>query len=160
LNQSQTSTFATFTDGSPTATASQFTATINFGDGHSGSGVITKSGSTFSVTATHTYTQRGTVMPVVTITVNGTSASSPTTATANIISVAPDDFDGDGASDIGVFRVSLAQWLIQLSAGGTIHPTYGGPNLTYIPVAGDYMGRGSAQLAVYNPSTNPATWSI
>jgi choice-of-anchor C domain-containing protein len=67
---------ATFTDsylGSP----GNFSASITWGDGTAPStGTITKSGSTFSVSGTHTYAAHGTYAPSVTITsIAGTKAS-------------------------------------------------------------------------------------
>jgi streptogramin lyase len=74
--------------------------------------------------------------------------------------IAADDFDGDGKTDPGIFRVSQAQWVAQLSGGGQLNQPYGTPNLTTIPVSGDYSGQGNAQLAVYDPNANPPTWYI
>ena len=57
-----TVTVATFTDANPSATAGDFTATINWGDGTSSSGTITEDPNTkiFSVNgAAHTYTEEG-----------------------------------------------------------------------------------------------------
>ena len=49
-------TVATFTDANPNATASDFTATIDWGDGTSTSGtVVAQSGGSFAVDGTHTY---------------------------------------------------------------------------------------------------------
>ena len=51
---------ATFTDANPNATASNFTATINWGDGTSTNGtVVAQSGGGFAVDGTHTYADEG-----------------------------------------------------------------------------------------------------
>jgi hypothetical protein len=51
---------ATFTDANPNATASDFTATINWGDGSSTTGtVVAQNGGGFAVDGTHTYADEG-----------------------------------------------------------------------------------------------------
>jgi hypothetical protein len=76
-------------------------------------------------------------------------------ATVQPAAVETTDYDGDGKSDLGVFRVSTAQWLVVLSSGGTLTPapTFGAANLSDIPVPGDYDGVGHTELAVFRPST-------
>ncbi len=79
------------------------------------------------------------------------SAMSPV-ASIKIIAV-PDDFDGDGKTDLSLFRPSTGQWLIQNSGGGSRIVSFGAPNLFDLPVAGDYDGDGKADLAIFRPST-------
>jgi hypothetical protein len=69
------------------------------------------------------------------------------------------DFDGDGKSEITVYRPSTGGWYDLLS--GTNYTTYG----TYLwgltgdlPVRGDFDGDGKADIAVYRPSDSG--WSI
>jgi uncharacterized repeat protein (TIGR01451 family) len=50
---------ATFTHASGVEPAGAFVATINWGDGTTSTGTITKSGSTYTVTGSHTYSGRG-----------------------------------------------------------------------------------------------------
>jgi streptogramin lyase len=60
---------AKFVDGTPTATASNFTATINWGDGakSTSTGTITgNEGGPFTVSGSHTYSMAGTYHPYVT----------------------------------------------------------------------------------------------
>ncbi len=58
---------ASFVDGTPTATASNFTATIYWGDGSTSSGTVTGStGGPFQVSGSHTYSAAGTFHPYVT----------------------------------------------------------------------------------------------
>jgi len=53
-------TVATFTDGNPNAPVSEFTATINWGDGTSSAATITQDASkVFHVLGTHTYIEEG-----------------------------------------------------------------------------------------------------
>ncbi len=75
--------------------------------------------------------------------------------TVQAAAVQTTDFDGDGKSDFGVFRVSTAQWLVALSSGGllTPAPSFGATNLSDIPAPGDYDGVGHTELAVFRPST-------
>jgi hypothetical protein len=80
---STTATVATFTDANPNATASEFTATINWGDGTSSTGTVAADGvGGFSVTGTHTYAEDGSNPVIVTINdAGGQSASTTGTAT-------------------------------------------------------------------------------
>jgi len=64
----------------------------------------------------------------------------------------PGDFDGDGRSDIAVFRPSTGVWYIR----GISTITWGGGG--DIPVVGDYDGDGKTDIAVYRPSTG--AWYI
>jgi FG-GAP-like repeat len=67
------------------------------------------------------------------------------------------DFDGDGRSDVSVFRPLTGQWHILRSSTQTgIAPTWGGGG--DIPLRGDFDGDGRADLAVFRPSTG--AWLI
>jgi hypothetical protein len=66
----------------------------------------------------------------------------------------PADFDGDGRTDLAVFRTTTGEWLIFGSATGFPGPIpLGAPGLGDVPVPGDYDGDGKADLAVYRPVT-------
>jgi hypothetical protein len=67
--QSNNLTLATFTDANPNAAASDFTATINWGDG-SGNvpATVSDSDGVFSVGATHSFSQNGTYTATITVT--------------------------------------------------------------------------------------------
>jgi len=59
---------ASFVDGTPTATASSFTATVYWGDGTNSAGTVTGStGGPFNVSGTHTYSAAGIFKPYVTL---------------------------------------------------------------------------------------------
>jgi IPT/TIG domain-containing protein len=75
-----TKTVATFTDADPAGTATDYTATIHWGDGTTSTGTI---GGHFTVTGTHAYASTGTRTISVTITDAG-GAPATATSTAHI----------------------------------------------------------------------------
>ncbi|WP_158633472.1 Ig-like domain-containing protein [Tautonia sociabilis] len=75
----------------------------------------------------------------------------------------PADYDGNGVSDLAVFRPATADWLIVLrDAGGALLQArvyrFGDTDLRDLPVPADYDGNGVADLAVFRPAT--ADWLI
>jgi hypothetical protein len=84
---------------------------------------------------------------------DGSAANPNPFATA----AAPQDFDGDGASDITVVRPSTMEWLGWGSAGDPLPVlVFGAPG--DIPVPADYDGDGITDLAVFRPAN--AVWYI
>ena len=85
-----TATVATFTDANPNAAVGDFTATINWGDGHTSTGAVTEENGVFSVAGTHTYAEEGNDPISVTIAdVGGSTATATNTATVNPIAENP-----------------------------------------------------------------------
>jgi hypothetical protein len=103
--QAFTGTVATFTDRNTSNVASDFSATINWGDGTTTAGVITDTRGAISVAGTHTYAGSGQDAVTVTLT-----DEAPGTATASAHSTAKVASPGIGtliASD-GLHTQSLA----------------------------------------------------
>jgi hypothetical protein len=59
LGHAYSGTVATFTDADTLTPAGDYTATINWGDGHTGTGTITGASGSFTVSASHTYSSVG-----------------------------------------------------------------------------------------------------
>ena len=77
-------TVATFADPDTAATAADYSAAIDWGDGSTDSGVIT-GGPSFTISATHTYSEEGTYSISVTISdVDDPSNTASVTSTANV----------------------------------------------------------------------------
>jgi Zn-dependent metalloprotease len=65
---------------------------------------------------------------------------------------ATNDYDGDGRSDIALYRPTGGFWYLINSASGSVGAQqWGAPD--DIPVAGDYDGDGKADITVFRPST-------
>lgn len=62
------------------------------------------------------------------------------------------DFDGDGSTDLSVFRPQTGEWFILNSGTNTIQQTVFG-QLGDRPIHGDFNGDGRGDLAVFRPTT-------
>lgn len=62
----------------------------------------------------------------------------------------PGDYNGDGKTDMAVFRSSNGEWWILYSGGGYGAASWGVAG--DIPVPGDYDGDGTTDIAVVRPS--------
>jgi hypothetical protein len=83
---SSSQTVATFTDPDPNSTASEYSATIDWGDSSSSAGTITgATGGPFTVSGSHTYAEEGTYDVTVTITdIDNTGNNATVHSTANV----------------------------------------------------------------------------
>ena len=108
-------TVATFTDANPLSKASDFTATIAWGDGTAATAgsVATNAGGGFKVTGTHTYSKTGSFTTTITINdVGGSTASATGTATVSpprpvVTSVSPSAGPTAGGTSVTITGTNL-----------------------------------------------------
>jgi FG-GAP-like repeat len=62
------------------------------------------------------------------------------------------DFDGDGKTDISVFRPSVGEWYFQRSSNSVVNGAQFGSS-TDQPAPADYTGDGKTDIAFWRPST-------
>ena len=65
----------------------------------------------------------------------------------------PNDYDGDGASDLAVFERATGSWSIRTLAGDLLADQVNWGFFTTHTVPGDYDGDGTADLAVFHPQS-------
>jgi len=87
-----------------------------------------------------------------TVTVNGSTVCTPVEQNSK----APADFDGDGKTDVSVFRDPAGDWYLNRSTDGFTAMHFGTQG--DIPTPGDFDGDGKADVAVFRPSSG--VWYI
>ncbi len=120
-----TVTVATFTDANPNAPTTDFTATINWGDGGATStGTVTESSGVFSVSGSHTYAAQGTDTISVSISDDGGSMASPSsTATVAEVLDASNTVPGAQSATEGVNKAITGISISDLDATGNVTTT-------------------------------------
>jgi subtilisin-like proprotein convertase family protein len=90
-----------------------------------------------------------------TLTFFTTQVAAPLVGGGNPISCTAPDYDGDGRTDVAVYRESTGQWFISQSGsnGATAVVNWGAPNLADTQVPGDYDGDGITDIGVYRQAT-------
>ncbi|HEY0427644.1 MAG TPA: FG-GAP-like repeat-containing protein [Pyrinomonadaceae bacterium] len=83
----------------------------------------------------------------------GFSAANFTIATSTTIPTgrAAFDYDGDGKSDVSIFRPSTGEWWLSRSTSGTVAYQFG--SRTDIIAPADYTGDGKTDVGFFRPST-------
>jgi hypothetical protein len=85
------------------------------------------------------------------------SPSPPPTPAASSVRL---EFEGDGVTDVSVYRPATGQWFVLRSSTGfsSALPTtvFGAPG--DVPVRGDFDGDGMRDLAIYRPTTGTWCW--
>src|SRR5262249_2808 len=64
------------------------------------------------------------------------------------------DYDGDGVTDVGVYRMNTGEWFRRGSGGGTTMLAWGAPSFGDIPVSTDYDNDGKADTGIFRTSTS------
>ncbi len=82
---------------------------------------------------------------------NGTDIGAVERQSSDASGVAVFDFDGDGKTDVSVFRKTTGDWYLQQSTTGFTSITFGGASDRTVPA--DYDGDGKTDVAVYRGGT-------
>ena len=126
--QSFNGTVASLSDANTGAPASDFTATINWGDASTSAGTVTGSGGSYSITGSHSYSSTGYYNVTTAVTDDGGSTSTTGPCQVLVFAFAPGGgafVIGNGNSAIGTAVTFWgAQWwkLNTLSGGAELPP--------------------------------------
>jgi hypothetical protein len=121
-------TLATFTDTDTVSPASDFTASINWGDGKTSNGAVSGSNGSFQVSGTHTYAPGTSGQDTVAVTLTDNSPGTAT-ATANTTVVFPGLFT-TGADTVDFNNLTAAQQQAIAAGADTTHGLGGNDNVT------------------------------
>jgi hypothetical protein len=89
---------------------------------------------------------------------SGPATSNAATLTVQLL-VTPTDADGDGKSEIAVFRPSIGGWFIRISSQNYSASNFYQWGMTGdVPIAGDFDGDGKMELTTWRPSNG--SWYI
>jgi hypothetical protein len=130
--------------------ADTWTATVDYGDGSGAHPLALRPDKTFALA--HTYAAPGAFTVTVRVTDKDGGVGTGTLAVHVSAHSVPGDYDGDGKSDLAVYRPSTGQWTILESTAGPQVIRFGAPRID-VPVAADYDGDGKTDLAVYRTVT-------
>ena len=156
---SGSATTLTAVAGSPFLTGGTFSDAVTVAAG--GAFVVAANGVTRNLTAFSVNTSTGFLTSLGAQPINSVGASGLLTGLtfAALTGAGPGDFDGDGTSDISVYRPSTGTWFtLKSSSNFTTSTSVAFGLSTDVVVPGDYDGDGKIDPAVYRPSTG--TWYI
>ncbi len=110
-----------------------------------------------AITPTPVITPQETATPIKTPTPNISRTPSPTPSCGPTVAqlrfiLQSGDYDGDGTSDIGIYRQSAGLWAVR----GVTRTYFGGP--IDLPVSGDYTGDGTSNLGIFRPTAG--LWAL
>ena len=153
VGSSSTTTLTIGNSGNSALTVTSITYPAGFSGAFSGS---VPAGGSQNVTVTFAPTAMTSYGGTVTVNANQTSGT-PTTSASGVGSVDSTrngDFDGDGKTEITIYRPSEGRWyMLRSGSGFTPGPSYNFGVSTDVPVPGDYDGDGKTDIAVLRPST-------
>jgi hypothetical protein len=157
---------ATFSDTDTANLASDFTATINWGDGQTTTGTVAGSTGSFSVSGSHTYA--GNAHDTITVTLADDAPGTATAMAMTSVTVTggtsvKSDFNGDGMSDLVLQNAAInGNVMVDLMNGPSVTSTFTVTNPhgpTWAVVAdGDFNGDGKADFVVQNTNGAPEIW--
>jgi hypothetical protein len=153
ISGSGAGTTLTNVSGSPFLTGGNFTQGLALTN--SGRFLVTANGGTRNLSVFQVNASTGSLTSVGVQPVNTLGVSGKVTGVAFASNASnPGDFDGDGKSDVTVYRPSTGQWIILKSGVNfTIHQTRSWGVSGDIDVPRDYDGDGRIDPAVFRPST-------